>query len=194
MSSKHEKNWRSKISWHTPFKLIIQSWKYIVSVNLKNLKQSINALKILPVFKLLLSYLFKGSESQDFWLSFFFHDSNPSGPLINRLKYFRIRFRFRRDIKILKKLCSVHPTAESDSTECIILLSQTPWCASYRGVRLRGVHHTVESWKQGIWKNSAVCIPLQSQNPWCASYRRVSNLPSVCFDWKFYDCYISVMP
>ena len=29
----------------------------------------------------------------------FFYDSNPSGPLINRLKYFRIRFRFRRDIR-----------------------------------------------------------------------------------------------
>ena len=28
----------------------------------------------------------------------FFHDSNPSGPLINRIKYFPIRFRFRRDI------------------------------------------------------------------------------------------------
>ena len=29
---------------------------------------------------------------------YFFHDSNPSGPLINRVKYFRIRCRFRRDI------------------------------------------------------------------------------------------------
>ena len=28
----------------------------------------------------------------------FFHDSNPSGSLINRLKHFRICFRFRRDI------------------------------------------------------------------------------------------------
>ena len=28
-----------------------------------------------------------------------FHYSNPSEPLINRLKYFRIRFRFRRDIQ-----------------------------------------------------------------------------------------------
>ena len=29
---------------------------------------------------------------------YFFHDSNPSGPLINRLKYFRIWFRFPHDI------------------------------------------------------------------------------------------------
>ena len=29
----------------------------------------------------------------------FFHDLNPSGPLINKLKYFRIRFQFRRDIR-----------------------------------------------------------------------------------------------
>ena len=29
----------------------------------------------------------------------FFHDSNSSGPLINRLKYFRIKFRFHRDIQ-----------------------------------------------------------------------------------------------
>ena len=29
----------------------------------------------------------------------FFHDSNPSGPLINSLNYFRICIRFRRDIR-----------------------------------------------------------------------------------------------
>ena len=31
---------------------------------------------------------------------YFLHDSNPSGPLINNLKYFLIRFRFRRDLKV----------------------------------------------------------------------------------------------
>ena len=41
----------------------------------------------------------KGSVSRDFRPPVFFHDSNPSGPLINRLKYFRIRFRFRRNIR-----------------------------------------------------------------------------------------------
>ena len=30
--------------------------------------------------------------------AYIFHDLNPSRPLINRLKYFRIRFQFRRDI------------------------------------------------------------------------------------------------
>ena len=66
----------------------------------------------------------------------FFHDSNPSRPLINRLKYFRLLFQFQRDIRIKKK--------------------ETPQCASHCGVRLCGVHHTAES-------SSAVCITLQSQ-------------------------------
>ena len=30
----------------------------------------------------------KRSVSRDFRLIYFFHDSNPSGPLINRVKYF----------------------------------------------------------------------------------------------------------
>ena len=47
----------------------------------------------------------------------FFHDSNPSGPLINRLKYFRIVFLFRRDIRIFKKLLGVHPTAGPKCTQ-----------------------------------------------------------------------------
>ena len=109
----------------------------------------------------------------------FFHDSNPSGPLINRLKYFQIRFRFRRDIQILKKLRIVHPTVESDSavcvytvesdsTVCITLRSQAPRCASHPRVKwwtvlkkLRGVHLTAES-------SFAECIISQS-----ASYREV---------------------
>ena len=47
--------------------------------------------------------------SRDFWPPVF-HDSNPSRPLINRLKNFRIRFRFHRDIWIFKKLRGVHPS------------------------------------------------------------------------------------
>ena len=64
----------------------------------------------------------KGNKSRDMVplkgvcheiFNLYFHDSTPSGPLINRLKYFRIRFRFRRDIQIFKKLSGVHHTAES---------------------------------------------------------------------------------
>ena len=110
-----------------------------------------------------------------FSTSRFFHDSNPSGPLINRPKYFRIQLRFCQDIQIFKiprcaayggvKLCGVHPTAESSSAVCITPWSQvmksspkTPRCASHCGVRLLGltVHHTKES-------RSAVCITLRSQ-------------------------------
>ena len=54
----------------------------------------------------------------------FFHDSNPSRPLINRLKCFWIRLQFRWDIRIFKKLHG---------------------CASHCGVRLCGVHHTAEA-------------------------------------------------
>ena len=118
----------------------------------------------------------------------FFHDLNPSRPLINRLKYFRIRFRFRQDIRIFKKirgvkhprLHGVHHTTESSnqnfsksSAVCIPPWSQALRCASHRGVKvtkflkkLCGVHPTMES-------DSAVCFPLQSQTPRCASHSGV---------------------
>ena len=73
-------------------------------------------------------------------------------------KYFRIRFRFHRYIRIFKKLRGVHPTVEFDSEVCITPRSQTPLCALYRGVKLRGVQ---------------LCIPPRSQAPRCASHRRV---------------------
>ena len=76
--------------------------------------------QMLPYFRCII----KGSVSRDFQPPVFFHDSKPSGPLINRLQYFRIRFRFRQDIQIFKK---------------------APRCASHRRVGLRGVHHTAES-------------------------------------------------
>ena len=85
----------------------------------------------------------------------FFHDSNPSGPLINRLKYFRIQFRFRPDIQILKKLRGVHPTFLR--------------CAAHCGIKLCSVHHTAESSNHNFLKNSVVCIPQQSQTSRCTS-------------------------
>ena len=119
----------------------------------------------------------------------FFHDSNPSRPLINRLKYFRIWFQFCQDIGIFKQFRGVHHTAESSSRVCIIPRSQAPQCASHRRVKLRSVHHTTESSDQKFFKNygvcishrvrlrsvhpSAVCIPPQSRAPRCSLYRRV---------------------
>ena len=47
--------------------------------------------------------------------------------------------------KFLKKLSSMHPTAESDSAVCFPLRSQTPRCASHCGVKLRSVLPTAES-------------------------------------------------
>ena len=105
----------------------------------------------------------------------FFHDLNPSGPLINRLKYFPIRFRFSRDIQILKS-----------SAVCCTPRSQAPQCASHCRVNLPGVHHTAEL--------SDEQFSPRSQTPQCASFCRVNNLSSVCFNLKFYECYFSVMP
>ena len=65
----------------------------------------------------------------------FFHDSNPSGPRINRLKYFLILFQFRRDILIFKKLRGVWHTAESDSAVRNTPWSQAPRSATHRGVK-----------------------------------------------------------
>ena len=53
-----------------------------------------------------------------FSTSIFFHDSNPSRLLMNRLKYFRIQFRFAKifDHKVRKiRLRGVQHIAESDS-------------------------------------------------------------------------------
>ena len=105
--------------------------------------------------------------SRDFQPPVFFMIRTHLGPLIIRLKYFRIQFQFRRDIQIFKKLCGVHiiprsqtwrcaahhgdklcgvhPTAESDSAVCIIPWSQALRFATHRGVKLRGLQHTLES-------------------------------------------------
>ena len=116
---------------------------------------------------------FKWSVTRDYRHSFFY-DSNPHGPLINSLKYFRIRFQFRGDFQIFKKLCSVHHPAESDSAVCIIQGSQAPRCAPLRGVKLQGVHHTVGLWKKvsknicGVYHTAeSVTCPVSVISLWC---------------------------
>ena len=96
-------------------------------------------------FNFVFKRVLKKSVSQDFRPPIFFHDLNPSGPLIKRLKYFGIRFQFCQDIQIFKKLCGVHPTAESELAVCIIPQSRAPGCAFYHGVNFRGVQNTAES-------------------------------------------------
>ena len=57
------------------------------------------------------------------------------------------------------KLRGVLPNAESSSALCITLRSQAPRCASYQGVKLHGVMHTVESTctqqsqNQNLWES-----------------------------------------
>ena len=90
----------------------------------------------------------KGVRHEIFDLHFF-HDSNPSRPLINRLKYFRILFRFRRDIRILKKLRGVHPTAESDSAVCIILVKYAELQYPEVFIKAKNTFRTLLSWIKG---------------------------------------------
>ena len=118
----------------------------------------------------------KGCVSRDFRPTFFFMIGTKSRPLINRLKYFRIRFRFRQDIQILKKLRSVHPTTESDSAVFIAVCitprshenkasEKTLRCASHGGVGLCGVHHT-HSWaRQKLSPLSLLSILLSINGP-----------------------------
>ena len=77
----------------------------------------------------------------------FFHDWNPSRPLIYRLKYsiFEFGFDFAEIFEFIKKLHGVHPSAKSSSAVCITPRCQASRCASYHGVKLRCVHHTAES-------------------------------------------------
>ena len=60
------------------------------------------------------------------------------------IKYFRIQFRFRRDIRSQSDFCGVQHTAEIISAVCNIPQRSSPRCATYRGDNLRGVHHTAE--------------------------------------------------
>ena len=134
-------------------------------------------------------YIFKGSMSQDF-LPLFFHDSNPSRPPKNRPKYFRIRFRFRQDIfQFLKGSVVCIPMWKSYSAVCTIPRSQTPWFASYHGVRLCGLHHTTESRKLNVSKNTDE----SSSTVYITPRPRVSKL-CAWFDSKFYNCNFFVMP
>ena len=79
-----------------------------------------------------------------FYLNFF-HDWNPSRPLINRLKYFRIRFHYAKIFEFFK----------------------APQCASHPGARLCSVHHPAESSDPNFSKNFAVCITPRSQFAHC---------------------------
>ena len=88
-----------------------------------------------------------------FSTSSFIHDSNPSGQLINRLKYFRIWFRYPRDILSQSFLRGVQHTAEMISAVCNILQKSSPRCTPRRSSpgyvahhwdSLRGVQQTAE--------------------------------------------------
>ena len=84
----------------------------------------------------------KASVSRDF-RHLFFLDSNPIGPLINSRKYFRIRFRFRWDIRSQSDLRSVQYTAE-----IISAVSNIPRKEN------RIIHFSIVAFKETIRRNS----------------------------------------
>ena len=110
----------------------------------------------------------KGSVSRDF-LPPFFPDSNPFGPLINGLKYFRIWFRFRRD-----NLRSVQHTAE-------LRISNLE-------KKLPGVQHTAETISVHTAETiSAVCNTLQQQSrkiPRSPGLQVSKKISAVCITLK----------
>ena len=116
-------------------------------------------------------YPFKGNVSRDF-IPLFPHDSNPFGPLINRIQHFRIRFRFRCDNRS-------QSSKNFDSVVWCTPWSRTLRCAYYSRVYyFKNVLFRVfkfattfnvlskkrlkfESWKNGGWK-SCDKVPLMS--------------------------------
>ena len=106
----------------------------------------------------------------------FFPNSNPHGPLINRLKYFRIRFWFGRDIWSQSYLCSVQQTTKTISTLCNTPQRRSPKCVAHCRVRaqsfeknLIGVHPTAEM-------ISAMCNILWRWSLWCATHREMISV------------------
>ena len=101
-------------------------------------------------------FIFKKLQINSFYLKemgheifdpYIFHDSKPSGPLINSLKYFRFRFRIF-DHKVISAVC-IFPRRWSRG------------CAAHGGKDLRGVLYTI----------SIVCSAPLRWSPQCASYR-----------------------
>ena len=126
-----------------------------------------------PLFFLIFSLYFKGSVSQDFRPQFFSPWFEPIWALINSLQYFRIGFRFRRDIRSQSDLRGAQHTAEIISAVCNIPRRLSLRCASHRGNDLcthhrddfSGVQHTAEI-------ISAVCNRLWRRSPWWATHCR----------------------
>ena len=81
-----------------------------------------------------------------FSTSFFWHDLNPSGPLIDRLKYFQILFWFHWNIR-------------SQS-----LKNSTSWCAWHQGVKILSFFKSFLSWYMYIFiRNGFILIvPLKA--------------------------------
>ena len=104
------------------------------------------------------------SVPRDFLPLSFFHDTNPSEPLINRLKYFWIRFCFSWDIESQSCLCGVQLTAEIISAVCCTPLRWYPRYVAHCWDDLLSVKHTAEM-------ISALCNISQRLSSWCATYR-----------------------
>ena len=106
-------------------------------------------------------------QSNDILDPHFFHNSNHPGPLTNELKYFRLWFRFRRDIHIFMNFPGICNPGESISPGYHTAQSQSPQGIILRRVNLPGVSYPGESF-------DTICVEI-SQG---CDTRRV-NLPGV---------------
>ena len=90
---------------------------------------------------------------------FLFHESKPSGPLINILKWFCLKFRFREDIREI-----------IDSAQANTAQSRTPRRLTLRGVGLRAVLACEEFCREQF----CLCRPL------LALIKKTKNVKNIC--------------
>ena len=109
------------------------SWQIYVDLSLIALSQRQILQVVKEFFLLRLINFLKGVCHEIFELQFF-NDSNPFGPLINRLKYFQIQFDFVEifDHKVISAVCCT-PRRSS------------PWHIAHQGDHLSCILHTAES-------------------------------------------------
>ena len=80
-------------------------------------------------------------QCHEIFYLYFFHELNPFGSLINRLKLFHWKIRFHEDIH-----------EKRESVQCETALSRTPHSIALQQVQLHS-YHTVLSWEIEISEN-----------------------------------------
>ena len=102
---------------------------------------------------------------------YFCSDSNPSGPLINRVKYFRIRSWFRRDIRLQSSKCEVKMLGLANKKMFLQIFSfmigvftpkrispDCPFKSNQRLTKILILTPRCAVWLPGVQFDSGVCI------------------------------------